>query len=213
MIGLHATLARQLNALAPAVLPTLARFILAAVLLVYFWNSAMLKIGAGPLGFVQPSVGAYAQIWPRAFEAAGYDTAAMSWLQWAVTVAGMWAEFVLPLLLGLGLLSRLAAIGMTGFVVVQSLTDLYGHGGIDQPATLGAWFDRAPDGLILDQRAFWVLGLMVVAFLGAGPRCRSTGCCRVCAARNAPWARPVCRRQWQGCRPARQNRSETSWPR
>ncbi|MBI1416514.1 MAG: hypothetical protein GC146_04750 [Limimaricola sp.] len=169
MIAIYDTVARRLTALAPAVLPTLARFVFAAVLLVYFWNSALLKIGPGPLGFVQPSVGAYAQIWPRAFEAAGYDTAAMSWFQWAVTVAGMWAEFLLPLLLMLGLLSRLAALGMAGFVAVQSLTDLYGHGGIGQPATLGAWFDRLPDGVILDQRAFWVLGLMVVAILGAGP--------------------------------------------
>jgi putative oxidoreductase len=43
---------------------------------------------------------------------------------------------------------------MIGFIAIQSLTDLYGHGGISHPATLGAWFDKVPDGSILGQRAF-----------------------------------------------------------
>ena len=52
--------------------------------------------------------------------------------------------------------------------VVQSLTDLYGHGGIAHEGTLGAWFDRMPDALILDQRAFWVMCLLILVFNGAG---------------------------------------------
>ena len=56
---------------------------------------------------------------------------------------------------------------MIGFVVVQSLTDIVGHG-VDA-ATIGAWFDRASGALILDQRAFWVLVLLVRVFKGAGP--------------------------------------------
>jgi len=60
-------------------------------------------------------------------------------------------------------------LGMIGFVVVQSLTDLYGHGGIEYIETVGAWFDRLPDGVVLDQRAFWVLALLVLVFKGAGP--------------------------------------------
>ena len=56
---------------------------------------------------------------------------------------------------------------MIGFVVVQSLTDIVGHGA--DAATIGAWFDRASGALILDQRAFWVLVLLVRVFKGAGP--------------------------------------------
>ena len=68
----------------------------------------------------------------------------------------------------IGLFTRLAAVGMIGFVVVQSLTDLFGHGGIAHEGTLGAWFDRMSDALILDQRAFWVLCLLILVFKGAG---------------------------------------------
>lgn len=168
-IALYTGLARRLDAAAPLVLPTLARLIFAAVLLFYFWGSALSKVGPGVFGILSPSSNGYVQIFPRAMEAAGYDASQLGLFAWAVVVAGTLAEFVLPFLLLIGALTRPAALGMIGFVVVQSLTDLYGHGGIAQPATLGAWFDRAPDGLILDQRGWWVLGLMVLVMLGAGP--------------------------------------------
>lgn len=51
---------------------------------------------------------------------------------------------------------------MICFVAVQSLTDLYGNGGISHPATLGVWFDKVPGGVILDQQAFWVPSLLVL---------------------------------------------------
>ena len=57
---------------------------------------------------------------------------------------------------------------MIGFIVVQSWVDLFGHGGIAN-GTLGAWFDRLPDGLILDQRAFWVFVLAYLVLRGGGP--------------------------------------------
>ena len=158
----------RLDGLAPIILPTLARFAFAAVLLGYFWNSGLTKLGDGIFGFLTPSSGAYIQIFPRTMEAAGYDTSQLGLFHWAVVVAGTAAEFVLPLLIVVGLMTRLAALGMIGFVVVQSLTDLYGHGGIAHDGTLGAWFDRMPDALILDQRAFWVLTLLVLVFHGAG---------------------------------------------
>ena len=81
---------------------------------------------------------------------------------------GTWAEFVLPALIFLGLATRVAALGMIGFITIHSLTDLYGHGRITQPATLGAWFDKLPDGLILDQRAFWICTLLVLVLKGGG---------------------------------------------
>jgi len=150
-------------------LPLLARFVFAAVLLVYFWNAALTKVGDGLMGLLSPSTGAYVQIFPRAFEAVGYDSSQLSLFQHLVVLAGTWSEFILPALILLGLLTRLAALGMIGFVAVQSLTDLYGHGGIAHAETLGAWFDRLPDGVILDQRAFWVFALLVLVIKGAGP--------------------------------------------
>ena len=164
---LYATFANALGRL-DALLPLLARFLFAAVLLVYFWKSGTTKLGDGLFGFLSPSTGAYAQIFPKAFEAVGYDSSQLSVFHWAVVVAGTWAEFLLPLLIMLGLLTRLAALGMIGFIVVQSLTDLFGHGGIDQPETLGAWCDRAPDAVILDQRLLWVFLLAVLVIKGAG---------------------------------------------
>ena len=174
---------------APMLLPSLARFVFAATLLVYFWNSAITKLGDGVFGVFRPSLGAYAQIFPKAMEAAGYDVSQLGLFHWAVVVAGTLAEFILPLLIVVGLFTRLAALGMIGFVLVQSLTDLFGHGGIEHAGTLGAWFDGAPDALILDQRAFWVFVLAYLVLRGAGPLSLDR------VFRNAPSARPASQRQ------------------
>ena len=45
---------------------------------------------------------------------------------------------------------------MAGFVMVHCLTEIFGH------SAAGGWFDRAPDALIVDQRAFWMLLLLVL---------------------------------------------------
>jgi len=148
-------------------LPLAARFIFAATLLVYYWHSGLTKIGDGMFGIFQPTVGAYAQIFPKQVEAVGYDVSQLSLFHWLVAVAGTWAEFILPLMIVLGLATRLAAIGMIGFVVMQSLTDVYGHGMTDVK-TLGAWFDRFPDSVIMDQRLFWVFVLTYLVVRGAG---------------------------------------------
>jgi putative oxidoreductase len=160
--------ATQLNRVGDQALPLLARLVFAGVLLGYFWKSGITKLGDGIFGIFVPSSGAYVQIFPRAMEAVGYDTSQLSFFHWAVVFSGTVAEFVLPLLIVIGLLTRFAAFGMIGFIVVQSLTDLYGHGGIAHEGTLGAWFDRIPDALILDQRAFWVLCLTILVVKGAG---------------------------------------------
>lgn len=149
-------------------LPTLARLVFAGVLLGYFWASGLTKLGDGLAGIFQPSLGAYAQIFPRAMEAAGYDISQFGLWHKLVVLAGTWAEFILPLMIVLGLMTRLAALGMIGFVIVQTLTDMIGHGALAQPATLGAWFDRIPDTPILDQRALWFVLLMVLVVKGAG---------------------------------------------
>lgn len=157
---LPAHLAAALNRHADWLLPSLARLVFAAVLLGYFWASALTKFD-GPF---TPSTGAYAQIFPKAFEAVGYDASQMGLWHWLVVMAGGYAEFLLPALIILGLLTRLAALGMIGFVLVQSLTDIWGHG-----AAAGALFDRASDSLILDQRALWLLVFAVLLCKGAGP--------------------------------------------
>lgn len=169
LISLHNALFDKIDRQGDWLLPTLARFTVLATLLIYYWQSAVLKIGSGIFGIFQPSLGAYAQIFPKAMEAVGYDVSKLGVFHWAVVTAGTLAEFILPALILVGLFTRLAAIGLIGFVVVQSLTDLYGHGGIAHTETLGAWFDRLPDGVILDQRLFWVTALVVLVVKGAGP--------------------------------------------
>lgn len=148
-------------------LPSLARLAFAATLAGYFWASALTKLGDGPFGFFQPSFNAYAQIFPRAMAAAGYDATQLGIIHRAVVLAGTWAEFLLPALIVLGLATRLAALGMTGFVLVQSLTDVIGHGA--DSTAIGAWFDRVPDSLILDQRLFWMVLFVILVLKGAGP--------------------------------------------
>lgn len=168
-------------------LPTFARFLFAASLLGYFWASAMTKLGDGILGLFTPSTGAYAQIFPKAFEAVGYNSSELGIFHWAVVMAGTYAEFILPALIVLGLFTRLASLGMIGFIIVQSLTDLFGHGGIAHIETLGAWFDRLPDGVILDQRGFWMLLLLTLVIKGAGPLSLD----RILLIRNALSSRPA----------------------
>lgn len=145
------------------ILPTLARLVFAGVLAVYFYNSGLTKVGDN---IWTPAVGAYAQIFPRALEAAGYDASGLTIFHQVVVFAGIFAEFLLPTLIIIGLFTRLAAIGMIGFILMQSLTDLYGHRQFDE---LGTWFDRFPDALIIDQRAFWVFVLLTLVLKGAGP--------------------------------------------
>ncbi|WP_101067319.1 DoxX family protein [Roseovarius salinarum] len=168
LVALHDAVFAALDRAGDWLLPTLARLLFAAILLSYFWVSGLTKLGEGITGLFSPAMGAYAQIFPRAMAAVGYDTGQLSALHTAVVLAGTWAEFLLPALIVAGLLTRLASVGMIGFIGVQTLTDLYGHGAIEEPETLGAWFDKAPDGVILDQRALWVFLLLVLVVKGAG---------------------------------------------
>jgi len=154
-------------AVSDLVLPTLARLVFAGTLLIYYWASGLTKLGDGILGFIRLDAGAYIQMFPRAFEAAGYDPSALGFGYKLAALVGTYAEFVLPLLIVIGLFTRLAALGMIGFVVVQSWVDITGHGADAQ--TIGAWFDRASDALIMDQRAFWIFLLLYLALRGGGP--------------------------------------------
>lgn len=160
---IRATLSR-LDTAGDAVIPSLVRLTFAAALAGYFWASALTKLGDGPFS---PSLGAYAQIFPRAMEAVSFDAGQLGLWHRLVVLAGTYAEFILPALIIVGLLTRLAALGMIGFVVVQSLTDIIGHDA--DPTAIGAWFDRIPDSAILDQRLFWITLFVALIFKGAGP--------------------------------------------
>ena len=148
-------------------LPSAARLVFAGTLFVYFIKSGMTKLGDGFFGFLSPSTGAYGQIFPKAMELVGFDTSQLSWFHWLVAVAGTWAEFILPVAVLLGLFTRFAAFGMIGFVFVQSYVDVFGHG--LGAKFIGTWFDSNPSAIIFDQRAFWVLMLLILVVRGAGP--------------------------------------------
>lgn len=170
LVNLYLRLVHRLEyGLAPILMPSAARFAFAALFAVYFWNSAVTKLGGSISGLWTPSFNAFAQIFPKGAEAAGYDIAAATTFQKLVILAGTWAEFVLPILLIIGLFTRLAALGMIGFVIVQTLTDLYGHNLINDEKGLGAWFDGDPGSLIMDQRLLWIMLLLILVFRGAGP--------------------------------------------
>jgi len=151
----------------------LARFAFASVLLMYFWHSATRKIVAsergaegGLLDYVTVSGNTFAQMAPKAFEATGYDASQLGTGYWLMAHAGTWAEFLLPALVVVGLATRLASLGMIGFVAVQSWVDVTGHGA--GPGTIGTMFDRVQDSAILDQRLLWIVPLAYLVIRGAG---------------------------------------------
>lgn len=154
---------RIANAAGQWFLPLAARFSFAAVLLGYYWASAMTKFSDGFFGFLSPTIGAYYQILPGITEAAGYDPMKISWIFTPIVLLGSWAEVIVPLLILVGLFTRGAALAMIGFIFVQSLVDIFGH-----DVAAGAWFDRASDALILDQRLLWVVILALLVVKGGG---------------------------------------------
>lgn len=149
----------SLDARSDLLVPTLARLVFAAVLFFYFWNSAVLKIDGS---IFSPSAGAFGQIFPKAAEAVLYDVSQLTFFQRLVIFLGTVAEFVLPVLLVVGLFTRFAALGMIGFIVVQTVVDVVGHG-----AELGGLFDSAQQ--LLDQRVMWTFLFLVMVIKGAGP--------------------------------------------
>jgi len=148
---------------APWLVPTLARLVFFAVFFFYYFNSAGTKLDT----WSTPSFGAFSQIFPKVAEAVSYDLTQASFLQKAVMVLGAWAEYALPVLIVVGLLTRLSALAMIGFVIVQSLTDIYGHGLSE--TDVGGWFDNVASSVIMDQRTLWVFLLIVIIVRGAGP--------------------------------------------
>ena len=126
LISLHNSIFRAVErALDGWFLGLLARLVFSSVTLLFFWNSAKTKSGDSVF---TPSTGAYAQIFPKKFEAVGYDSDAMSALDTLIVLAGTYAEFILPLLVLIGLFTRLSSAAMIGFIAVMSIVDITGHG-------------------------------------------------------------------------------------
>ncbi|MEM7561462.1 MAG: DoxX family protein [Pseudomonadota bacterium] len=140
-----------------------ARLVFAFTLLVYYLNSATTKLGDGLFGIFVPSANAFAQIVPPIAEHYVYDTSAIPFFPWhMIVIVGTVAEVLLPVLILVGLFTRLAALGMIGFVVVQTFVDVAYH-----LVKLGGWFNPQASEL-LDQRVFWVFLLLLLVVKGAG---------------------------------------------
>lgn len=145
----------------------LARFVFFGVLYFYFLNSFETKIGDGIAGFFSIQDSAYYQIALPAVDAAGGDVEAVPFLPWGLIVfLGTYTEFLLPLMIVLGLFTRIASAGMIGFIVVQTIVDITVHQ--VGPETVGALFDRFSDSLILDQRTLWIFPLIYLVVKGGG---------------------------------------------
>lgn len=166
LTSLHNAVFAPVERLGDRLLPLLARLVFAATLLRYYWNSAGTKVWdrkgeEGLFDFFTLESGTYAQMFPKAFEAAGYDTSKLGLGYDLVAYAGTMAEWLLPLLIVIGLLTRLASLGMIGFIVVQTVVDVTGHG-----RDPGKLFDTGY--ALIDERTIWVFGLLVLVIRGAG---------------------------------------------
>lgn len=144
-----------------------ARFVFASVLLQFFLNSAMTKIGGNFMNIFTPTSGAYAQMLPKLMEQVSYDTSQIAFFPYGLIVLlGTWGEFILPVLVVLGLFTRFASLGMIVFIIVMTYVDITGHG-VDAQ-TIGALFDGDPYSKIADDRLLWILLLLVPTLKGPG---------------------------------------------
>lgn len=144
-----------------------ARLAFSSVLLVFFIHSAGTKVGDGFPGIFFAEIGAYAQIVPPIAEGASYDPGQIAFIPWGLMVhLGTYAEFLLPLMILLGLFTRAASAAMIGFIAVMTYVDIQFHG--VGPETIGGFFDRFHNAAISDQRLLWVVPLIYLVLNGAG---------------------------------------------
>lgn len=144
-----------------------ARMVFSSVLLMYFLNSAATKVGSGFPDMLIPTAGAYAQILPSVTESVGYDVSQIPFFPYGLIVyLGTYAEFVLPVLVLVGLFTRAAAVGMLGFLAVMTYVDINFHH-VDAQ-TIGAFFDRVATAPIADQRLMWCFPLVYLVLRGPG---------------------------------------------
>ncbi|MGF1500578.1 MAG: DoxX family protein [Paracoccaceae bacterium] len=164
-----------------------ARFAFASVLFMYFWQSFQRKVGEIPGDVMTVQDNAFVQILgDPVMSQADYVASNIDVWPWHYLVyLGTYGEIVLPALIIVGLLTRIAAIGMIIFVAVQTYVDINGFlippqvvlGPEAEPApegigagpeTIGMIFDRFPDAAIADQRMLWLFPLLYLVFRGPG---------------------------------------------
>lgn len=149
----------------------LARVMFSSVTMVWLWNSALTKVvsrgsDGGVLDYFTVEANAMAQIAPKAFENAGYDASLLGPEYWLIAYAGTFGEFILPLLILIGLFTRVAALGMIGFMAVLTWVDVTGHGAVT--FELSKMFDRMPSDIVMDQRMIWLFPLIYLVLRGPG---------------------------------------------
>lgn len=166
---IHDGIFEKLEAAAgPWFVPLMARLVFSSVLLMFFITSALTKVGSGFPDFLIPTAGAYAQIIPSITEAVSYDTDQIALFPWKLIVlGGTYAEFLLPVMLLLGVFTRLTSVGLVGFIIVMSFVDIQFHG--LEAESVGMMFDRIHNSVIWDQRLLWVFPLIYLAIKGGGP--------------------------------------------
>jgi len=145
----------------------LARFVFLVVLFWFFVQSALGKIE-------NPDAGLW-QIFPKKMEEAFTDPSVIGWFEHTVVFIGAWTELILPILIVVGLLTRLASIAMIGFIFVMSYVDLTAHRPTNETALKtwesaveGGWFDKVASSQVYDDRTFWVFLLIFLIVKGPG---------------------------------------------
>lgn len=142
------------------------RCVFAQVLLFYFIDSAMTKLGRGFPGIFIPQPSAYVEILPTLMESIQYDPNRLAWPWHLVVYLGTYGEIVLPILIIAGLLTRLASLAMIVFICILSYVDIFGHH--LESSTIGTFLDSDPSALIADQRLLWISILVVLVIRGGG---------------------------------------------
>ena len=144
-----------------------ARLMFTSVLFFYFINSAFTKIGSGFPAMFIPTSGAYAQMLPTVAEKYGYDASQIPFVPYgAIVYFGTYAEFILPVLILVGLFTRAASLAMIGFIAVMTYVDIVGHGA--DAKTIGTFFDATQDSALADQRLLWLFPLLYLVIRGPG---------------------------------------------
>lgn len=106
-----------------------ARAVFAGTLLIYFYNSFLTKVDSRNGDYFTVTDGAFIQIYgDRVFEAVGYDFSSLEFWPWgALVYLATYAEIVLPVLIVLGFLTRIASWGMLIFIGVMTYKDITGE--------------------------------------------------------------------------------------
>ena len=143
-----------------------ARFAIFSVVGLYYMGSAWGSLNGSLLNLFSIDDGAYVAMLPSVMERYEYDASAMPFVYDVFVWAGVLAELLLPLLILVGLFTRIAVVGLIVVVAVQSYVDVALHGLDD--ASVGAAFDAVPGAIIWDQRLLWVALLAILALRGPG---------------------------------------------